>query len=142
MWTALVRQLAVFLFTRRGKRIAIFVGVVLLCFLTALLTDSKMYLTAGVTGALTATIVVVLIVQFFRRGAAQRQRMRREAEQAMRRTAAGQARSEKIFNAKSAVAGAARAATGSAADVAGKAKTGIVGVRDRLSFWRKKEPTP
>ena len=34
MWTALVRQLMVFLFTRRGRRIVAFVGVLLLFFIT------------------------------------------------------------------------------------------------------------
>src|SRR5438045_2635738 len=96
MWTALVRQAAVFLFTKRGKRIAILVGVILLCFLTALLTDSRMYLTAAVTGAVTILIVIALIVQYFRQGTRQRARERRSAEQAARRAAASQARGEKL----------------------------------------------
>jgi hypothetical protein len=139
MWTALVRQLAVFLFTKRGKRIAAFAAVVLLCFLTALLTDSKMYLSAIVTGAVTVMMVIALIAQYFRQRFKQRSRARRDAEQAQKRTAAAQARSERFDKAKSAFSGAARTASGSAAGVAGLAKTGFGGARDRLRFWRRKK---
>jgi hypothetical protein len=139
MWTALVRQLAVFLFTRRGKRIAIGIGVALLCFLTALLTDSKMFLTAGVTGAITAIIVVTLIAQYFRGQAKQRERARREAEQALRRAATSQARGEKLDRAKSAFTNAAQAASSGATDVVTRAGTGLAGAKERLNFWRRSQ---
>ena len=49
-WGALVRQLVLFTFTKRGKRVIVFVGLLLLCFVTALLVDLRMYLTAAFTG--------------------------------------------------------------------------------------------
>ena len=58
MWTALVRQIAMFALTRRGKGVLIFVGVILLCFVTAILLDLHLYLTAYFTGALTAAVII------------------------------------------------------------------------------------
>lgn len=136
MWAALVRQLAVFLFTKRGKRIMIFVSLALLCFLTALLTDSQMYLTASVTGAFTATLMVALAVGYFGQHVRQRNRARREAEQAIRRAAASQSRQERFGKAKSAVAGAAKTVSNGAASTVGKARSGLAGARGRLAFWR------
>ncbi len=139
MWTALVRQIVVFLITSRGKRVIAFAGAMLLCFITALLIDSRMYLTAGFTGVLATAALVAFVVQYSRQRTEQRERVRQDAEEAVRRAAAAQARSEKIDKAKSTVADAARTATGSAADIADLAKTGIAGARDRLSSWRTKE---
>ncbi len=139
MWTALVRQIFFFIVTRRGKRIIAFIGAMLLCFITALLIDSKMYLTAGFTGLLAVAALAAFVFQYFRQRTEKRARERQNAEEAVRRTAAAQARSEKFGKAKSTVADAARAATDSAANIADLAKTGISGARDRLSSWRTKE---
>ena len=139
MWTALVRQIVVFFITRRGKRVIAFAGAILLCFITALLIDSRMYLTAGFTGALAAAALIAFIVQYFRQRTEQRERVRQDAEEAVRRAAAAQARSEKFDKAKSTVADAARTATGSAANIADLARTGIAGARDRLRSWRIKK---
>ena len=138
MWTALVRQLMVFLFTRRGRRIAAFVGILLLFFITALLIDSRMNLTAGFAGALSVASLIAFVVSSFRHRGRQRDRDRRDAEQSARRAAAAQARSEKLGKARSAFSGAAKTATDSAAGVAGLAKTGLDEARDRLRFWRRK----
>ncbi len=139
MWTALVRQIAVFLITRRGKRVIAFAGAFLLCFTTALLIDSRMYLTAGFTGALAAAALVAFVIQYFRQRTDQRERIRQDAEEAVRRAAAAQARNEKFDKAKSTVADAARSATSSAANIADRARKGISGARDRLSSWRTKK---
>jgi len=139
MWTALVRQIAFFLITRRGKRIIAFTGAMLLCFITALLIDSRMYLTAGFTGILAVAALVAFVFQYFRQRTEKRGRVRQDAEEAVRRAAAAQTRSEKFDKAKSTVADAARTATGSAANIADLAKSGIAGARDRLSSWRSKK---
>jgi hypothetical protein len=138
MWTALVRQLMVFLFTRRGRRIVAFIGVLLLFFITALLIDSRMHLTAAFTGAVAVVSLIAFVVNLFRHRGRQRDRERRDAEQSMRRAAAAQARSERIDKARSAVSGAAKTASHRAAGMAGLAKTGLDGARDRLRFWRRK----
>src|SRR5581483_963334 len=143
MWAALVRQVAVFLFTKRGKRIMIFLGLAALCFLTALLTDSRMYLTAAVTGAFTAILMIALVAGYFGQRAKQRRRAYNEAEQAVRRAAASQARHQKFGKAKSAVTGAAKTASDSAIGAvrrAGRgfadAGRGLAGAAHRLTFWR------
>jgi uncharacterized membrane protein YccC len=138
MWTALVRQLMVFLFTRRGRRIVAFVGVLLLFFITALLIDSRMNLTAAFTGAVSVASLIAFVVSHFRYRTRQRDRERRDVEQATRRAAAAQARSERIDKARSTLSGAAKTASHRAAGVAGLAKTGLGEARDRLRFWRRK----
>ena len=138
MWTALVRQLMVFLFTRRGRRIVAFVGVLLLFFITALLIDSRMTLTAAFTGAVAIFSLVAFVVSQFRYRGRQRDRERRDAEQSARRAAASLARSERIDKARSTLSGAAKTASHRAAGMAGLAKTGLDEARDRLRFWRRK----
>jgi hypothetical protein len=164
MWTTLIRQLVLFIFTKRGKRVLTFVGLMLLCFLTALLLDSGKYLTAGFTGILTGSALVALAIQYVRQRKQQRERVRQELEKAERRAAATQARTGKFEKAKATVADAARAASNSAANIANAAKAasnnaanmaktasntaanmanaakaGLDGARNRLSFWRAKD---
>ena len=138
MWGALVRQLVLFLFTKRGKRVAILVGLALLCFVTALLIDSKMYLTAGVTAVVTAFLFISLIVRRFRRRALQRVRAQRQADEVLRRAAAAHGRKSRKDRAKSAVVGLARAARGSAVNLGEHAKARIAGARGHFGFWRRK----
>ena len=79
MWGALARQIAAFVLTRRGKKIFAFVGAMLLCFLTAFLIDTRLYLTAGFTGLLAAATLGAWIVQRQRQKQRDRDRKRREA---------------------------------------------------------------
>jgi heme exporter protein D len=129
MWTALIRQVVLFIFTRRGKRVLTFIGLMLLCFLTALLFDSEKYLTAGFTGVLTIAALIGLAIQSVRNRKHQRERERQEQERAERRAASAQARTEKVDRAKATVAGAAKAAGSSAASVARAARASVGGAR-------------
>src|SRR5262245_39840254 len=103
MWTALIRQLVLFIFTRRGKRVLTFIGLVLLFFLTAVLFDSEKYLTAAFTGILTVAALIGLAIQGVRQRQQQRERERQEIEKAERRAAASQARTERFDRAKATV---------------------------------------
>jgi mannitol-specific phosphotransferase system IIBC component len=136
MWAALVRNVFVFVLTRRGKKVIAFVGAMLLCFLTALLIDWRMYMSAGLAGLLAAAALIAFIVQHLRLRVEKRERARQDIAKAARRAAAGEARSENIQKAKSAFTEAARDASSAAVDVA---KTGLAGARDRVSSWRSKD---
>src|SRR4051812_15621715 len=105
MWTALVRQIAIFALTKRGKNTLILVGIILLCFMTTVLIDLHLYLTAGFMGALTLAAIVWRAVTYFPRRARARERARQQAEEAARQAAAAQARNEKFGQARSAVVG-------------------------------------
>ena len=143
MWGALVRNLVLFVLTRRGKKVIAFVGAMLLCFVTALLIDSRLYLTAAFTGVLAAAALIAFLVQHLRQRFEKRERVRQGVAAAARRAAAAEARSEKIDKAKTAVAEAATGVSSSAAQVVDVAKTGLTGARDRLSSWRRrKAPDP
>ena len=135
MWPALVRQVAFYFLTRRGKTVFAVIGVLLLCFITAILLDARMFLTAGFVGSVTVAFVGWRAMTILPRRAKQRERARLEAERAAQRAAAAEARGQKFDQAKSAVAGAARSATASAADLA---KAGFSGARERVGAWRGK----
>jgi len=139
MWGALFRQLAIFLFTRRGKRIAALIGLVLLGFVTALLLDSQMYLSAAFSSLMTAAALFAFVFQSVKQRKVERRRVRRAAEDQIQRAAAAQARAEKRSRAKSSVANAAKAARGTASSVARLAKTGVAASRNRIKKWRNKE---
>jgi hypothetical protein len=139
MWGALFRQLAIFLFTRRGRRIAALIGLVLLGFVTALLIDAQMYLSAAFAGAITLAAILAFIVQSFTYRKRERARIRRAAVAEIERAAAAQVRAEKRSKAKSRVASAAQAARGTASSMARLARTGVSASRNRLKRWRRKE---
>ena len=127
MWSAFVRQFAAYALTRRGKKLFAFVGAMLLIFATTLLFDMHLYLTAGFTGVLALVAVAAWVVQNVKLKRKWRERQQRVAEDAIRRAAKAQARSEKIGRTKAAVGGAfnkaaqamADAVTGTARFVAG-----------------------
>ena len=54
MWGALARQIAAYALTRRGKKLLAFIGTMLLCFVTAILLDLQMYISAALSGVLAA----------------------------------------------------------------------------------------
>jgi hypothetical protein len=96
--------------------------------------DFHLYISAGLAGALSIVALIAFVVQFFRQRKADREKKQRQAEEAVRRAAAAEARSQKMGKAKSAVSDTVRGMTGSAADMA---KTGFNGARDRVQGWRK-----
>src|SRR5688572_26167355 len=149
MWGALARQIAAYALTRRGKKLLAVVGTMLLCFVTAILLDLQMYISAGFSGVLAAAALVTWITQGFRQ---RREQERRQVETAARREAAALARGERIDYAKTTVSGAAKSVTGAvksvtsgAAYIAGGtvrvAWKGLSGARDKVFVWRKKAPT-
>jgi hypothetical protein len=142
MWGALARQIAAYALTRRGKKLLAFIGTMLLCFVTAILLDLQMYISAGLSGVLAAAALVTWITQGFRQ---RREHERRQVETAARREAAAAARGEKIDYAKATVSGAVRNVTSGAAYIAGGtmrvAWKGLTGARDKVFVWRKKAPT-
>ncbi len=142
MWGALVRQLVAYVLTRRGKKVIAFVGTMLLLFVTALLLDTQLYLTAGFTGLLAAATVLSWAVNNIRQRHRDRERERLQLEEALRRAAAAAARGEKMDKARSTFTGAARTVTGGAANVVGAARSGISATRDKLKFWKRRNPHP
>lgn len=102
MWAAFVRQIAAYAITRRGKKLFALVGVLLLCFATTLLIDMKYTLSAGFTGLLAFLSAVAYVVQHFKIKRAERERLKRQAEDARRRAAALEARADRFGNAKAA----------------------------------------
>ena len=142
MWGALARQIAAYALTRRGKKLLAVIGTMLLCFVTAILLDLQMYISAGLSGVLAVVALVTWITQGFRQ---RREQERRQVETAARREAAALARGEKIDYAKATVSGAVKSVTSGAAYIAGGtvrvAWKGLTGARDRVFVWRKKAPT-
>jgi|ERR1700687_5647486 len=131
------RSAAAFAFSIFGKTIIAFLIAILLCLATALLVDLRMYLSAGVTGTLTLAALVVFVIQFIRQKKIKRERARRQAEEAIRRAAAAQARNQKMEKAKSAVSDTVRGMASGAAGVVGAAKAGFVDARDRFPGRRR-----
>lgn len=94
MWGALVSVGARYAFFRRWKNTIILVGGVLLCAITAFLIDAKMYLSASFIGILAAAVMLGLARHSLRERREVRERERRKLEQAAKRAAAAEARSE------------------------------------------------
>ena len=142
MWGALARQIAAYALTRRGKKLLAFIGTMLLCFVTAILLDLQMYISAGFSGVLAAVALVTWITQGFRQ---RREQERRQVETAARREAAALARGEKIDYAKTTVSGAVKSMASGAVYIAGGTVRvpwkGLTGARDKVFVWRKKAPT-
>jgi heme exporter protein D len=139
MWGAFARQLFAYVLTKRGKRVLGFVGTMLLCFVTALLLDLQLYLTAAFTGFLTLLALFAWLTQNVRQRRRERVLARQEAEELQRRAQAAAARAETVSRARSSVAGAARSVTNGAYGVA----------KSSLYFWRwrrtagsRSEPAP
>src|SRR3979490_3413038 len=108
MWAALIRNIAIFMFTKRGKKLITLFGAMLLCFITALLLDSRLYLSATVTGILAAATLMAFAVQHFRQRRSEREREQRKVAEAVRRAEAAEARSEKMDRAKASIVEAAK----------------------------------
>ena len=163
MRAALFRNIAIVMFTKRGKKVITLCGALLLCFISTLLLDWRLYLSATLTGTLAAATLTVFAVQHFRqrhykrereqrRVVYEREREQRKVAKATRRIETAKARHEKFERAKASLAGAATGLSSGAAGFASMAKTGasngaaavarvakisLTGVR-RLGSWRSK----
>jgi hypothetical protein len=134
MWRAGIRAAMTFAFTIFGRKVIALSGTVILLFATAILLDLKMYISAGLAGVLAFVALIAFFIQYRRQIKANRIRARRQEEAAQKRTAAAEARSEKMDRAKSKVTDSVK---GMASGAAGVAKTGFAGARDRVQGWRK-----
>jgi hypothetical protein len=136
MWGAFARQLFAYVLTRRGKKVLAFVGLMLLCFITTLLVDLQLYLTASFTGVLALVTLFAWLIQHVKHRRAERARLRQEVEDTLRRAAAAAARSETMEKARSSVADAARSMT---SGVYGAARWGVTGTWDTVTLkrWRR-----
>jgi hypothetical protein len=137
MWGAVFRQVFAYVLTRRGKRAIAFIGMMTLCFVTALLIDTKLHISAAFTGLLAAILLLMWLLQYWRVRQDAKARQSRRDEAAIRRQAAAQARNEKIDNAKSAMADAARTVGKGAANTFGAATSGIANASGRMRFWKR-----
>ena len=93
MWGAVFRQVFAYLLTRRGKRALAFVGMLLLGFVTALLLDMQLYISASFTGCLAVVLITMWLVQYWRVKQHDRLREMRRVEAAAKRLVAAQERS-------------------------------------------------
>jgi predicted lipid-binding transport protein (Tim44 family) len=136
----------VFFLTRRGKKTIAFIGVMLLCFLTTLLIDSRLHLTAAFTGVLAVVALIAFVIASFKQRTEKRKRGLQERTEVARRAAAAAARSERraaaaaargerINKTKATVTHAAKAASKGASGIVGAARTGFTGARER--FWSR-----
>jgi predicted DNA-binding protein (UPF0278 family) len=137
MLKVMTRTILAFAFSVFGKTFIAFAIAMLLCLATALLIDLRMYLSAGVTGALAVAALATFVIQYIRQQKVKRERARRQAEEAIKRAAAAQARNEKMYKAKSAVSDTVRGMASGAAGVVGAAKAGFVDARDRFPSRRR-----
>jgi hypothetical protein len=137
MWGAVFRQVFAYVLTRRGKRAIAFIGMMALCFVTALLIDTKLYTSAAFTGSLAAILLLMWLLQYWRVRQDARVRQSRREEAMARRHAAAQARGEKLDKAKSAMSGAARTVGKGAASTFGAATSGIASASGRMRFWKR-----
>jgi hypothetical protein len=117
--------------TRRGKKLFALIGVLALCFGTALLIDMQFYVSASFAALLAGFAGVGYVVQHVKLKRAEHQRLLLKAEAARQRAIAAQARVDRIDNAKSAVRGAV---TG-----AGRLVTDNVGIAAREALQMANE---
>jgi len=137
MWGAVFRQVFAYLLTRRGKRALAFVGMLLLGFVTALLLDMQLYISASFTGCLAVVLITMWLVQYWRVKQHDRLREMRRVEAAAKRLVAAQERSERYDRAreraKSAVAETVRnVGTAVNAGTVGVARSGVEAARAGL----------
>lgn len=137
MWGAVFRQVFAYLLTRRGKRALAFVGMLLLGFVTALLLDMQLYISAGFTGCLSLVLITMWLIQYWRVRQQDRLREMRRVEAAAKRLVAAQERSERYDRAreraKAAVADTVRnVGTAVNAGTVGVARSGVEAARAGL----------
>lgn len=138
MWGAVFRQVFAYLLTRRGKRALAFVGMLLLGFVTALLLDMQLYISASFTGGLSLVLITMWLIQYWRVKQHDRLREMRRLEAAAKRLVAAQERSERYDRvrerAKAAVTETVRnVGTAVNAGTVGVARSGIEAARAGVS---------
>lgn len=139
MWAALFRQfIAIGMLTARGRRTLTLVGALLLCFVTALLIDLKLYLTAGVTGIVAVALLMRTLFQYHRQKLEDRERQRLDAEESLRNAQAAANRGEMLGRAKSVIAGAAESVSDGAVGAVEATKSAISNAVESVNFWRSK----
>jgi len=135
MWGAVFRQIFAYLLTRRGKRALAFVGMLLLFFVTALLADMQLYISATFTGCLSAVLVTMWLVQYWRVKQHDRLRAKQRLEAAARRLAAAKEREQRYDRAKARVADTVRAAGMAVSEnTIGVARSGFTAAHTRVRF--------
>lgn len=134
MWRAGIRAAMTFAFTIFGRKVIALAGMIILLFATAILLDLRMYISAGLSGALAFAALIAFFIQYRRQIKANRIRARRQKEAAQKRAAATEARNEKMDRAKAAVSDTVKGMASGAADAA---RSGYSGARDRIDGWRK-----
>ncbi|MBN9049974.1 MAG: hypothetical protein J0H78_10965 [Rhizobiales bacterium] len=138
MWGAFVRQIFAYLLTRRGKRALAFVGMLLLGFVTALLLDMQLYISAAFTGCLSVVLITLWLIQYWRVKQHDRLREMQRLEAAAKRLVAAQERNERYDRAreraKSAVVDTVRGVgTAVNAGTVGVARSGVEAARAGMS---------
>ena len=133
MWGAVLRQIFAYMLTRRGKRALTFAGMMSACFLTALLLDTKLYISAAFTGLLAGAMVTTWLTQYLRVRQQDREREVQRVVLTERRQAAIKARGERLKKVKAAMVGSTRALGEATA-------TRMTSVRDELRLWPRRQP--
>ena len=139
MWGALVKQVLAYVLTRKGKKVFAFAGAMLLCFMTALLLDWQLYLSASFTGVLALASVIAFFTQRLRQRQDEHERQRRNQTRAETRAATAEARSERIRKAKGAVGQAARGVSDAAFNAAGATHRAFRSARERMRIVRRRK---
>lgn len=130
MWGAFARQIFAYLLTRRGKRALAFVGMLSLCFVTALLADMQLYISATFAGGLSVVLVLMWLVQYWRVKQHDRLREKQRLEAAAKRLAAAQEREQRYDRARARMADTVRAAGATVSDnTIGVARSGFDAAR-------------
>ena len=133
MWGAILRKILAYMLTRRGKRALAFAGMMSACFLTALLLDTKLYISAAFTSLLAGAMLTTWLTQYLRVRQQDREREVRRVVLTERRQAAIKARGERLKKVKAAMVGNARALGEATA-------TRMTSVRDELRLWPRRQP--
>ena len=113
----------------------------MLCALTAIFVDAKMYLTAGFVGVLAAAALIAFATHYFQVRRANRVRERKKLEDVARRAAAAEVRSEKVEKMRASATEMAKNVSSGAAGLVDVAKTGLSDAGGRISSWRNKRET-
>src|SRR4051794_13777018 len=82
MWAVLLRIGSRYAFFRRWRNVMILSGALALCAIGALLLDTKMYLSAAVVGLVGVILLITFPWQYFRVRRENRERERRNVEEA------------------------------------------------------------
>ena len=128
-------------FRRRWTRYLTIACAVVLCILTALLVDAKLYWTAGIAGACAAAVLIALAVQYLQASRHKAEHERQQREAAARRAAAAEARTEKLDKARASAAELAKGLNTSATVLADVTMSSAASLADVTKAVRLVWPT-